>query len=78
MPLEVAVDEDPEPSLVSIQRWRDSQEASSSQLLTGDGSISRRTIKDTSHRTEAKTDGQRNRSSQLETALFMPLGVGET
>ena len=76
VPLEVAVDEDPEPSLVSIQRWRDSQEASSSQVLTGDGSISKRAAKDTSQRSEAKTDGQRDRSSRLGTALFMSLGCG--
>ena len=72
------MDEDPEPSLVSIQRWRDSQETSSSKVLTGDGSISRRTIKDTSQRSEAKTDRQRDRSSRLGTALFMSLGGGGT
>ena len=75
-PLEVTVDEVPEPSLVSIQRWRDSQEASSSKVLTGDGSISKRAAKDTSQRSEAKTDGQRDRSNRLGTALFMSLGVG--
>ena len=72
------MDEDPEPSLVSIQRWRDSQEASSSQVLTGDGSISKRAAKDISQRSEAKMDRQRDRSNRLGTALFMSLGCGGT
>ena len=56
------MDEDSQPSLVSIQRWRDSQGASSSQVLTGDESVSKR---DSSHRSEARTVGQMDLSSRL-------------
>ena len=62
------MDEESQPSLVSIQRWRVLQEASSSQVLTEDGSVSVRAVKDTSHRSEASTDGQRDKSNRLATA----------
>ena len=70
------MDEESQPSLVSIQRWRDSQETSSSRVLTGDGRVSIRAVKDTSHKSEALTDGQRDKSNRLGTAFFMSLGGG--
>lgn len=70
------MDEESQPSLVSIQRWRDSQETSSSRVLTGDGRVSIRAVKDTSHKSEALTDGQRDKSNRLATAFFMSLEVG--
>ena len=65
------MDEESQPSLVSIQRWRDLQETSSSRVLTEDGSISIRAVKDTSHRSEVSTDGQRDKSNRLGTAFFV-------
>lgn len=65
------MDEESQPSLVSIQRWRDLQEASSSRVLTEDESISIRAVKDTSHKSEASTDGPRDKSNRLGTAFFV-------